>query len=226
MKSQKNKTIDISLEDGKEYLERCIIADKLKNSNLINKIINTDLFEAVKYIPEKSVDLLITDPPYNINKSFGDMYFGKRSRKEYLEYTEKWLDAVLPLLKDDASIYVCCDWKSSSVIEEALENRLIIRNRITWQREKGRGSKDNWKNSMEDIWYATRSDDFTFNLDAVKLRKKVIAPYKSEGAPKDWEETESGNFRNTCPSNFWMIFRFLIGQCQKTPLIPPKRVKN
>ncbi|NLA73258.1 MAG: site-specific DNA-methyltransferase, partial [Clostridiales bacterium] len=49
----------------------------------------------------------------------------------------------------------------------------------------------------------TVSDDYTFNLDAVKLRRRVIAPYKENGKPKDWQETKSGKFRDTCPSNFW-----------------------
>ena len=38
---------------------------------------------------------------------------------------------------------------------------------------------------------------------SVKIRRKVIAPYKKDGSPKDWEETENGRFRNTYPSNFW-----------------------
>lgn len=56
---------------------------------------------------------------------------------------------------------------------------------------------------MEDVWFATMGKSYTFNLDNVKIRKKVVAPYKVDGKPKDWEETEAGNFRNTCPSNFW-----------------------
>ena len=84
-----------------------------------------------------------------------------------------------------------------------LSKKLILRNRITWQREKGRGAKKNWKNSMEDIFFLTVSDEYTFNLDAVKQRKKVLAPYKENGKPKDWESTKEGNYRYTCPSNFW-----------------------
>ena len=61
----------------------------------------------------------------------------------------------------------------------------------------------NWKNSMEDIWFATASDQYTFHVDDVKLRRRVIAPYRSDGKPKDWEETPDGNFRDTHPSNFW-----------------------
>ncbi|MBQ3219827.1 MAG: site-specific DNA-methyltransferase, partial [Clostridia bacterium] len=117
--------------------------------------------------------------------------------------TETWVKAVYSKLKKTASIYVCCDWKSALVIGGILDKYFILRNRITWQREKGRGAKSNWKNSMEDIFFATVSKDYTFNLNAVKQRKKVLAPYRENGKPKDWEETEQGNFRNTCPSNFW-----------------------
>ena len=77
-----------------------------------------------------------------------------------------------------------------------------VRNRITWQREKGRGANANWKNGLEDIWFATKGKEYTFNLEAVKIRKKVIAPYRVNGKPKDWAETDEGNYRDTCPSNF------------------------
>lgn len=56
---------------------------------------------------------------------------------------------------------------------------------------------------MEDIWFATIGDEYTFHLDAVKMRKRVIAPYRHEGKPKDWSATADGNYRDTCPSNFW-----------------------
>jgi site-specific DNA-methyltransferase (adenine-specific) len=78
-----------------------------------------------------------------------------------------------------------------------------LRNRITWEREKGRGAKKNWKNSSEDIWFFTRSDDHYFNVEAVKMKRKVIAPYKENGKPKDWQESDKGNFRLTSPSNLW-----------------------
>ena len=119
------------------------------------------------------------------------------------EYTERWIEYVKPLLKETASIYVCCDWNSSPVIGMVLKEHFEIRNRITWQREKGRGARKNWKNGMEDIWFATTSKNYVFNVEDVKLRRRVIAPYRVNGKPKDWEKTSSGNFRNTYPSNFW-----------------------
>ena len=106
-------------------------------------------------------------------------------------------------MKPDATIYVCCDWQSSFAVGMVLKRHFYLQNRITWQREKGRGALNNWKNGMEDIWFATNSKSYTFNVDAVKIRRKVIAPYKVDGRPKDWEETTEGKFRNTFPSNFW-----------------------
>ena len=57
---------------------------------------------------------------------------------------------------------------------------------------------------MEDIWFGVKNDkDYYFDVESVKLKRKVIAPYKVNGQPKDWEESENGNFRITYPSNFW-----------------------
>lgn len=202
-KSDRNKTIDFSLEDGKVYFNRCIDGSDLAFENILNKTINGDAFEIMARMPRKFVDLLIVDPPYNLSKDYNSNTFKKTNEEAYARYTEQWLELVMPLLKDKASIYICCDWKTSVIIGNILPKYLNVRNRITWQREKGRGAKENWKNSMEDIWFATNNGRWIFNVNDVKVRKKVIAPYKVDGKPKDWEETENGNFRDTHPSNFW-----------------------
>ncbi|MBE7089469.1 MAG: site-specific DNA-methyltransferase [Clostridiales bacterium] len=201
MKSPRNKTIDFPIEQAEKYLSLCVNEKSYDGS--VNQIVTGDAFSGLKKIADKSVDLLIVDPPYNLAKNFHGLNFKAQSQDEYAKYTLKWLDACLPKLKDNASVYVCCDWKSSLVIGGILSSRLILRNRITWQREKGRGAKSNWKNSMEDVFFATVSDDYKFNLDAVKVRRRVLAPYNADGKPKDWESTTEGKFRNTCPSNFW-----------------------
>ena len=56
---------------------------------------------------------------------------------------------------------------------------------------------------MEDIWFASTTEDYYFNLSAVKQRRRVLAPYKDNGKPKDWTQTPDGKYRDTCPSNFW-----------------------
>ena len=204
-KINRNKTIDTSLSEGKTYLDRCIsVAKKQTNINtVIDKTIIGDMLEVCPLLPDKSIDLIIADPPYNLTKSFNGTKFTKKKDEDYETYTRKWMSTIKPLLKDNGSIYVCCDWETSLIVGKVLGEFFYVRNRITWQREKGRGAKANWKNGMEDIWFATNSNDYVFNLDAVKIRKKVVAPYRVDGKPKDWTETENGNFRDTCPSNFW-----------------------
>lgn len=204
MKAKRNKTIDITVDEGRKYLERCIAVDRrVELGEILDHTIHGDLFTAAPYLPEKCVDLLIADPPYNLDKSFHGNHFKKTSDENYEAYTERWIQAILPLLKENASVYVCCDWQSSAAVYTVLKDHFHIQNRITWQREKGRGAKHNWKNGMEDIWFATRSKDYTFHVEDVMVRRKVIAPYRIDGQPKDWEDTESGKYRNTYPSNFW-----------------------
>ncbi len=169
-----------------------------------NRVFNAAVPECLAFFPDKFVDLLILDPPYNLDKEFNGMKFRSLSDAEYLEYLESWFPPLLRLLKDDASVYLCCDWHNSAACFTLLAKYLKIRNRITWQREKGRGALRNWKNCSEDIWFATVSDQYTFNLDAVKQKRRVLAPYRENGAPKDWTQTETGEkFRLTCPSNLW-----------------------
>lgn len=205
MKAPRNKTIDTPLDRGGEYLARCITLREVQPSvePLLDKTICGDFFQTAPLLPRNCADLIIADPPYNLTKTFQNTTFSKKPEAKYEEYTRRWLALVEPLLKDTGSIYVCCDWESSLIIGRVLGEFFHVQNRITWQREKGRGAKANWKNSMEDIWFATKSSHYTFNLDAVKVRRKVIAPYRANGKPKDWQETDTGNYRDSCPSNFW-----------------------
>lgn len=170
---------------------------------LINHTICQNLFEVLDYLPAQFVDLLFVDPPYNLSKSFNGRSFNAMSLDEYESWLDSWLAPLLKTLKPTASIYICGDWQSSAAIQRVAEKYFIVRNRITWEREKGRGAKTNWKNSSEDIWFCTMSKTYTFNVEAVKLRRQVIAPYTENGQPKDWEESEAGRFRLTHPSNLW-----------------------
>lgn len=200
----RNRTICLSPDQENMYLGRCLDESKIPSiTNVIDQTILGDCFDMLPKLKDKTVDLLIVDPPYNLDKTFSSSKFRKMTANDYEVYTRRWIESVLHTLKDTATIYVCCDWKTSVIIGTVLSDYFFIQNRITWQREKGRGALTNWKNSMEDIWFATLSKNYTFNVEDVKQRRKVIAPYRVDGKPKDWEETENGNFRDTYPSNFW-----------------------
>ena len=204
MKAPKNKTIDLTLDEGREYLDRCLrITEPVSLPQALDRTVCGDCFEVLLLLPRGCADLLIADPPYNLSKDYHGSRFARMDDAAYEAYTRRWLDLALPLLKPEGSVYVCCDWRSSLVIGRVLSDRLLVRNRITWQREKGRGAKKNWKNAMEDVWFATLSETYYFDADAVRQRRRVLAPYRQDGVPKDWEETADGRFRDTAPSNFW-----------------------
>ena len=169
-----------------------------------DKVINQDFFSIVANLPTGFVDLLILDPPYNLSKSYDGRLFREKDESDYRQWFSSLVRVAKPLMKKDSTIYVCSDWKTSILIAPILEANFWVRNRITWEREKGRGAAHNWKNNAEDIWFCTVSEDYTFNLDAVKLKRIVRAPYRTEsGLPKDWNEEPTGNFRITSPSNLW-----------------------
>lgn len=198
MRSAKNKTLNLSEEQERKYLALC--PKKYVSDDCV---IKGDCMEIMWDIPHSSVDLMIVDPPYNMYKKFGSEEFSRQSMAEYEKYTRSWIERAFPLLKKTASVYVCCDWFSGITIGAALADYFVLRNRITWQREKGRGALKNWKNGMEDVWFASVGDDYYFDVNAVKQRKKVIAPYRKDGVPKDWQEENGEKFRYTFPSNFW-----------------------
>ncbi|MBD0335058.1 MAG: site-specific DNA-methyltransferase [Cyanobacteria bacterium Co-bin13] len=204
-KAPRNRTLTLSNEEFQLYCQQLGRLDApAALPNLIDSIVHQDLLEALPYLPARSVDLLILDPPYNRSKTYNQTAFNQKSPEVYQSWFEHWFVQLLAMLKPTATVYVCADWQSSAVIYPVLTNYLKVRNRITWEREKGRGAQLNWKNSSEDIWFCTVSDSYFFDVAAVKLKRRVMAPYRdTQGQPKDWQETGAGRFRETHPSNLW-----------------------
>jgi site-specific DNA-methyltransferase (adenine-specific) len=207
-KAPYNRTLSLTDKETDLYKRNLLIpSGRVKLSAITNRIINSDIFHAAGLLPDSFIDLLFIDPPYNLHKKFNKTSFREMDSGQYTEWLDSWLSKMTRLLKPNASVYICGDWKSSSSIYSAAVKYFKIQNRITWEREKGRGAKYNWKNCSEDIWFCTMSDDYTFNLDAVKMNRRVLAPYKtSDGNPKDWQPASGSvnlNFRTTHPSNLW-----------------------
>ena len=203
-RSSRNRSLEITQEAALRLQTQLIHPSQ---SQWVEPPIGTiwgNCLDLATFLPLNFVDLMILDPPYNLSKDFNGMKFAKRAVEDYTAWLERVVVILKPLLKSTASIYICGDWLSSASIFSVASRHFSIRNRITWEREKGRGAKTNWKNASEDIWFCTLSEQYTFNVDSVKLRRKVLAPYKNAaGVPKDWQATDRGNFRDTHPSNLW-----------------------
>jgi len=203
-RAPRNRTLTLSEKEQQDFSSRLLKLERpAVLAEIENHTLNQDVFSVLPLLPEAEVDLLFLDPPYNLTKSFNGRVFKKQDLDDYAVWLDGLLVGLVRLLKSTASVYICGDWNSSAPIHYVAEKYFKVRNRITWEREKGRGAKANWKNCSEDIWFCTLSDEYIFNVEAVKLRRKVIAPYRNEGQPKDWEETEGGDFRLTHPSNLW-----------------------
>lgn len=203
-RASRNRTLTLVDEERAVYRQHLVYpSEQMSLTSILDKTIHADLFSVVDSLPPASVDLLIIDPPYNLDKNFHGFKFTKSNDDAYLDYLKSWFPRLLRVLKPTGSVYLCGDWKSSIPLYQVMSEYLQVRNRITWQREKGRGAKTNWKNATEDIWFGTMGEDYYFDVESVKQKRKVIAPYKENGQPKDWQETEDGNFRLTHPSNFW-----------------------
>lgn len=204
-RAPRNRTITLGPAEGSTFTSRLLrITGPITAQELYGRTICQDLFEALPFLPSEFVDLLIVDPPYNLDKSFNSNSFKTLSQEDYSRWFDSWLAPLRRVLKANASVYICCDWRCSAAVLSVAERYFILQNRITWEREKGRGASRNWKNCSEDIWFFTRSREYTFNVEAIKLKRRVLAPYTDEeGQPKDWEKTDDGGFRLTHPSNLW-----------------------
>ena len=206
MKAERNRTLTIADDERFALQQDITTLDQISSGfSFDNTTIQADLFDILPLMPDAFADLIIIDPPYNLAKNFNGTKFKSMSNDDYENYLRSWFGKVCDKLKPDGSLYLCGDWKSTAAMQRVIEESgLTILNRITWQREKGRGAKTNWKNGMEDIWFAVKDPkNYYFNVEAVMMKRKVIAPYRVDGVAKDWMETEEGNFRITYPSNFW-----------------------
>jgi len=203
--SHRNKTIVLSAEEKGKFRRQLLFLNSRQSLEAVSgSIINQELEEAAPFLPSGCVNLLIVDPPYNLNKTYNKTSFRRMSLHDYEMTLEKWLTSLIHTLAPNATVYICGDWQSSPAVYNVASRHLKIRNRITWEREKGRGAKNNWKNCSEDIWFCTLSGNYTFHADRVKLTRKVIAPYRdADGLPRDWIENGAGKIRLTYPSNLW-----------------------
>lgn len=205
LRAGRNRTITLTDAERVALSTRLVhLTEPAVPCSLVGRTVCQDLFDALPHLPPGFVDLLVVDPPYNLTKSFNGRSFKHVADERYECWVDSWIRPLRRVLKESASIYVCCDWRCSSAVQRVGERYFFPQNRITWEREKGRGALRNWKNCSEDIWFFTMSRDFAFNVDAVKVKRRVVAPYTTEnGQPKDWVPTAAGGFRLTHPSNLW-----------------------
>src|SRR3954469_21882144 len=138
VRAPRNRTLEVSDVDAERLLAAVIQGDNISDhSDLQDVVICGDALSVLRQLPLGRFDLLFADPPYNLTKNFGADTFRERPSAEYEAFLDSWLALCQPLLKPNASVYICGDWRSSAVIQTVGSRYFKLRNRITWEREKG-----------------------------------------------------------------------------------------
>lgn len=134
---------------------------------LINKVYQGDIFDFLERLDDNSIDLAIVDPPYNMGKGAWDSF---NSENAYFEFTFKWLDALIPKLKPNASLYLFNNAYNSAVILNYLRSKDVkYKNWITWYKKDGfSASKKKFVNTQETILFYTKTSNYTFNCDDIR----------------------------------------------------------
>ncbi len=138
----------------------------------LNKIYNLDCFDFLAKIDNNTVDLAVIDPPYNLNKAKWDTF---KNQKEFFDFTFRWIDALIPKLKENGSLYIFnTPYNSAFFLSYLAGKGLVFQNWITWDKRDGLGgAKTKYSNGQETILFFTRSNNHTFNYEEIRL------PYES-----------------------------------------------
>tara|TARA_B100000965_G_scaffold101195_1_gene83067 strand:- start:8737 stop:9519 length:783 start_codon:yes stop_codon:yes gene_type:complete len=143
-----------------------------------NSITNKDCLKFLKTIPDKSVDLVLTDPPYNIGFDGGkgwDSYW--KNDREYIQWCISWSKECIRVLKDNRMFVVWGTLKTESFLLYKLAlNRfegIYPQNEIIWSYNWGGRTKDNFARKHEYAWCYSTGKKFLFNSDDVRVDRKV-----------------------------------------------------
>jgi site-specific DNA-methyltransferase (adenine-specific) len=135
----------------------------------LNKVYQKDVMDFLDELENNSISLAIVDPPYNMKQGEWDTF---ETEDEYLSFTFKWLDKLLPKMKKDGSLYLFNNAYNSAIILNYLRSKDIsFRNWITWYKKDGFCStKKRYINNQEIIlFYTMNGKAMTFNADDIRI---------------------------------------------------------
>lgn len=141
----------------------------------VNKVFNEDAIQGLNRIPDGSIDLILADPPYCLGKDYGNDSDRQESTL-YLQWMESWLDAAVPKLRHNGSLYIFLSWRFSPEIFVMLKKRMTMMNEIIWDRRVPSmgGSTRSFTSVHDTIGFFVKSKGYYFDLDSVRI------PYDAE----------------------------------------------
>ena len=160
----------LSIDDLNKYLPAI---NKIEDLSMTANQMRDGVFlglaiDGIKKIPNDSIDIIITEPP---ESPLEDINNSKKpiTIQKYFEWNKNWLSESSRILKQTGGIYLICGWKHSGMYQSLLNSFFKIQTRITWRNSspKDQTSPLTWINRTSDIWFATNSDEFMLNQEAV-----------------------------------------------------------
>lgn len=138
---------------------------------------NKDCLEFLRKIPNESVDLVLTDPPYFIGYDGGKGWDSQwKTETDYLHWCSLWTKECVRILKPERMLIVFGTLKTDTFLRyklEVLNNQLLKgQNEIVWSYNWGGRSKDNFARKHEYAWCYSKGDKFLFNADSVRIDRK------------------------------------------------------
>lgn len=178
-------------------------SDLLDSSAL--RLYQEDVLEGISKIPDGSIDLVVADPPYGLGKDYGNDS-DRLSGQAYLEWSERWMDAIVPKIAPRGSLYLFCTWQYSPELFVMLKQRLTMINEIIWDRRVPSmgGTTRKFSSVHDNIGFFARQRDYYFDLDPVRIpydaeTKKARSRPRFEG--KKWLEVGYN------PKDLWSVSR-------------------
>lgn len=186
-------------------------------------VINGDCLEVLSQIPDKYVDLIFADPPYNLGKDFGNDSDSWKNRKEYLSWCYKWIDECFRILKDNGTFYIMNSTQNIPFISVYLQENYFIINNIVWSYDSsGVQSKKKYGSLYEPIIMATKSAKakYTFNYQDILVEAKTGAKRKLIDYRKNPPQPYN---TQKVPGNVWEFprVRYKMGEYENHPSQKP-----
>jgi len=153
-----------------------------------HKIINEDSVEELKKIPTESIDLIITDPPFNIGKKYNS-YADNRSREDYLKWCKKWLNECIRVLKEGGALYLFNYPENNAFLIPFLNEKLTFKRWMTWHYPTNTGiSPTNFTRSQHSIlFYIKGKKNRVFN------KNDIAEPYRNPTDKRIQERIKNGS---------------------------------
>ena len=106
----------------------------IKVENITNQIINADCMDILKQLPDKCIDLLLTDVPYGMNfqSNYRQIKYNKIQNDDNLNWLPEWCKQISRVVKDNAHLYIFCSWHNVDIFKQEIEKYIKVKNILIW----------------------------------------------------------------------------------------------